>query len=233
MKPHEQRLMSALFDGRDSVELSDLKNEFYKDLPAIRESMLECLVSHGVYTSRPDRSRAAWLIGAAVCAALLFWALNALEYTRGGPAVVIAALSALPIAIFGYLMPRRTVRGTRLVEKVKGFREFLERVDGDRLRRMKIEPTTFERILPFAMAFGVEKKWGEAFDGLAQEPPRWYHSQRHGAFRPAMFASDLGRMSTATASTMSSRPRSSGGGGSGFSGGSVGGGGGGGGVGGF
>ena len=131
-------------------------------------------------------------------------------------------------------MPARTVKGTRMIERLRGFREFLERVDGDRLRRMKIEPTAFERILPFAMALGVEKKWGEAFEGLAQEPPRWYHSRRGGTFHPAMFAHDLSRMSTTAASTMSSSPKSSGGGGSGFGGGgSVGGGGGGGGVGGF
>ena len=39
-----------------------------------------------------------------------------------------------------------------------------------------------------AMAMGVEKKWGEAFEGLAQQPPSWYHSRRGGAFHPAIFA---------------------------------------------
>jgi hypothetical protein len=84
------------------------------------------------------------------------------------------------------------------------------------------------------MAFGVEQKWAEAFEGLAQAPPQWYHARSGGTFHPSLFVSDLGRMSSRTASMMTSRPASSGSGGSGFSGGgSVGGGGGGGGVGGF
>ena len=234
MRPHETRLYHALFDGRDQVELSDLKNEFYKDLPAIREAMMECLVSQGVYTSRPDRARAGWLVAAALLGVGLFFLLGFLEATAAAALLAVPIATALPVAVFGWLMPARTVKGTRTIERLLGFREFLDRVDGDRLRRMSIDPSAFERLLPFAMALGVERKWGEAFEGLAQQPPRWYSSNRRGAFQPALFTSELGRMSSAAASTMSSRPRSSGSGGSGFGGGgSVGGGGGGGGVGGF
>ena len=233
-KNHEAKLLSALFDGRSQVELEDLKNEFYKDLPGIREAMMECLVSRGVYTKRPDRARAAWVVGGIMLGVALFFLLGFLGTSSALALVLVPPLTALPVIVFGWLMPARTTAGTRLIEKLRGFREFLERVDGDRLRRMKIAPDAFEKMLPFAMALGVEKKWGEAFDGLAQEPPRWYHTRHGRPFRPAVFVGDLGRMSTATASTMASQPRSSGSGGSGFGGGgSVGGGGGGGGVGGF
>lgn len=230
-KRHEALLHSALFDGAGSVELSDLKNEFYRDLPGIREAMMDSLVENGIYDSRPDRTRLLWVV-AAVFLGFVVFGLGIVTGAAPLPQIVVPPLTALPVLVFGWLMPRRTVKGTRTIERLRGFREFLERVDGDRLRRMNVDPSAFERLLPYAMALGVEKKWAAAFDGLAQEPPRWYHTRSGGHFRPSLFVADLGRMSTRTASMMSSRPASSGGG-SGFSGGSVGGGGGGGGVGGF
>ena len=236
LQRHEQKLLDALFSGRSQVELSDLKNEFYKDLPGIRDALMDSMVAHGIYPKRPDRIRAAWVAGGAAAGLGLFFLLGALGRTAPVAIFAIPVLSALPILVFGWLMPARTVKGTRIIERLRGFREFLSRVDGDRLRRMKIDPSAFERLLPFAMAMGVEKQFGEAFEGLAKEPPQWYHSRHGGAFHTAAFVSDLSRMSTTAASTMRSSPSSSGSGGSGgsgFSGGSVGGGGGGGGVGGF
>ena len=232
-KRHEALLRSALFDGAQSVELSDLKNEFYRDLPGIREAMMDSLVENGIYDSRPDRTRVLWVVASAMFGVVLFFGLGLFTQTAPLALLIVPPLSALPILVVGWLMPRRTVKGTRTIERLHGFREFLERVDGDRLRRMKVDPSAFERILPYAMALGVEKKWAAAFDGLAQEPPHWYRARNGGRFHPSLFVADLGRMSTRTSSMMSSRPASSGGG-SGFSGGGgVGGGGGGGGVGGF
>jgi uncharacterized membrane protein len=147
-------------------------------------------------------------------------------------AVVAGILSGLIMVFFGWFMPSRTTRGTREVEKVLGFREFLSRVEGDRLERMVKTPEMFEKFLPFAMALGVEDNWAKAFDGIYTQPPSWYSGPGGMAtFRPSSFTHNLGVMSTTAAATMSSAPRSSGG--SGFSGGSSGGGFGGGGGGGF
>jgi uncharacterized membrane protein len=89
----------------------------------------------------------------------------------------------------------------------------------------------FERFLPFAMAFGVERKWAKAFQDIYREPPTWYVGSTAGPFDMNGFTSRLGDLSSRAESSMSSSPRSSGG--SGFSGGSSGGGSGGGGGGGF
>ncbi len=117
--------------------------------------------------------------------------------------------------------------------QIKGFEEFLSRVDADRLSRMDITPETFESLLPYAMALGVEKRWAKAWDGLYREPPQWYSSTQGGPFRPSTFVGDLSSFASRTGSAMRSQPRSSSGssgfgGGGGSSGGGFGGGGGGG-----
>jgi uncharacterized membrane protein len=142
--------------------------------------------------------------------------------------VLAAAGTALPILGFGIFMPARTMKGARALERVLGFEEFLERVESDRYKRMITSPEMFERFLPYAMAFGVEKKWAAAFEGMYTQPPDWYRGQWQGGFRPVFFVHSMGHMSSMAGTAMSSGPRSSGGsgfGGGGFSGGGFSGGG--------
>jgi uncharacterized membrane protein len=236
LRPHERDLLEALFDsGLDSVTLSDLKNKFYKHLPGLREGLYGVLVSGGFYTGRPDRVRVLYMV-LAVVLGFAIGGISAVVMTQLGmqpvAGIVAGVLSAIIIGGFGWFMPSRTVRGTRELEKVLGFREFLSRVEGDRLDRMVKTPEMFEKFLPYAMALGVEDNWAKAFEGIYNQPPSWYTGPAGvHTFRPSSFANSLGVMSTQAASVMASAPRSSGGsgfGGGGSSGGGFGGGGGGG-----
>lgn len=234
-KPHEGDLIRALFEGASSVKLSDLKNRFYKHLPRLRGDLYEMLERQGLYVRRPDRVRRFYVAGGVVVGGLVMLAAGTLMSAWGmqpGAGFAAGVLSTLIIVAFGWWMPARTISGTRELEKVLGFQEFLSRVESDRLNRLVKSPDLFERFLPYAMALGVEDRWARAFEGLSTEPPRWY-SGPSGAqgFRPTAFTNRLGAMSTQAAAVMASAPRSSGG--SGFSGGGSGGGFGGGGGGGF
>ena len=236
LKQHERDLLDALFAGSSTaVSLSELKNKFYTHLPGLREELYGRLVRDGFYTGRPDRVRLLYVIlGLVVGAAIAVVSSSIMLGLGMQPVTGIAAgiLSGIIVIGFGWFMPSRTPRGTRELEKVLGFREFLSRVEGDRLERMVKTPEMFERFLPYAMALGVEDTWAKAFEGIYTTPPSWYSGPGGvGTFRPSVFTHNLGVMSTAAATTMSSAPRSSGG--SGFSGGSSGGGFGGGGGGGF
>ena len=58
-----------------------------------------------------------------------------------------------------------------MYEQILGFREFVTRVDKDRLERMNDRTTErFERVLPYALVLGAADSWAEAFDGLYTEP---------------------------------------------------------------
>ena len=236
LKDHERNLLEAMFgDAGDSVRLSDLKNKFYRKLPGLRNDLYGGLVNGGLYIARPDRVRTAYFVAAAVLGGGMAYLGGAIMDSLGmQPLTAVAAgiASAAIVALFGWWMPSRTPRGTRELEKVLGFREFLARVEGDRLERIVKTPEMFEKYLPYAMALGVEETWAKAFEGIYTQPPSWYSGPGGiGTFRPSAFTHDLSAMSAATAATLASAPRSSGG--SGFGGGSSGGGFGGGGGGGF
>ena len=95
------------------------------------------------------------------------------------------------------------------------------------------EPTRdvkfFEKLLPFAIAAGVEKTWASAFKDTYSQPPDWY-SGNWSSFNTAALASSLSDTTKVASSSFSapSNSGSSGSSGGGFSGGGGGGGGGGG-----
>ena len=141
-------------------------------------------------------------------------------------ALVVAAVSStLIMFVFAQIMPARTIAGARAREATLGFKEFLGRVDEERMKKMITSPEMFERFLPYAMAFGVADKWAKAFEDMYRELPTWYVGGS-GQFSASSFSHSISDMSTAAASSMSSSPSSSGSGGGGSSGGGSGGGGG-------
>lgn len=179
LKEHERAVLDGIFggSGRSTIELSELENRFYKTLPTIRNGIFAELVANKYYRTRPDSVYGAAMFGAVALGAAIGIGgaiLSPHVNLTPVPFIVAGALSAIIAGIFGYFMPARTEAGARALERVRGFEEFLERVEGDRLRDFVKTPELFERCLPFAMAFGVEKQWAKAFQGIYTTPPTWY-----------------------------------------------------------
>ena len=228
LKPHERALLSGMFKGFDVVDTTELENTFYKVLPEISSKLSRTLVDDGHYLHDPRRVQTFFVLFG-IFSGLTVGLLGALVLERllgQGPGAAIAAgiLTGFAVAGFGLFMPARTQHGAQVLRRIRGFEEFLRRVESDRFERMVRTPEMFERFLPYAMAFGVERNWAAAFDGIYQSPPNWYHGRSPVGFRPHAFAHSLGRMSTVTGAAMTSAPRSSArssgfGGGGGFRGG--------------
>jgi uncharacterized membrane protein len=238
LKAHERKLLKGLFpdDNFREVALSDLENRFYTHLDGISSALFDQLLTRRYYARRPDRVKQTYVgIGIVVgilSVAFAIW-LSAHYGVSMQTGILAGVLSGLVIVGFGWVMPARTIRGARTLEKVLGFEEFLTRVESDRFQRVVKTPQMFETFLPFAMALGVEQNWVRAFDGIYTQSPAWYQGTSVADFRPRSFVNNLSQMSTVAGTVMSSAPRSSGGSGfsiggssGGFSGGGFGGGGG-------
>lgn len=158
---------------------------------------------------------------------------------------LIATISIITITlVFGILMRAPTVHGRKIMDEIDGFRMYLETAEKERLN-FRGEPDMtvqrFERILPYAMALGVEKPWSERFqndlarnavaDARGGYTPRWYGDR---SFSPSKLASTMGGVASGLSSAMvAAQPSSSSSSGFSGGGGSSGGGGGGGGGGGW
>jgi uncharacterized membrane protein YgcG len=208
---------------QDSVSLADMQNHFYVNLPSIRGSIMDALVSDGYYTHSPDSVRQGYIFAGVIIGFLIAAGSNFLSGATQSSklAWIIAGIAVGAIVCaFGWFMPAHTEQGERAVEKVLGFEDFLGRVEGDKIERMVKTPELFEKYLPYAMALRVDKKWVQQFSGIAMQPPSWFQGYYGSGFMPYLLVNDLNMMSMQAGTAMASAPRSSGGlGGSGFGGG--------------
>ncbi len=220
LKPYEQKVLSGIFKGKDSTMVSELRNKFYTELPGIKKALYRQLVDKKYFPTNPENVRSIYKwIG--IGAMILGFFLMAVP-----PLGFCILLSGLIVLIFSRYMPRKTKKGSLMNEQLLGFREFIDRAEKDRIERLAREdPTLFDRVLPYALVFGLEDKWANAFKDIYNKPPNWYHSSNYGgSFTPNMFVSDIGRSLGVMNSTLASTPRRSGGSGFSSGGGSSGGG---------
>ena len=143
--------------------------------------------------------------------------------------VIVGLLCLIGMIVFLKLMPKRTKYGNEVLGKLRGFKNFLETAEKEKLEAMVMEnPTYFYDILPFTYVLGVSDKWIKKFESIALQAPSWYDS--NNAFDVVSFGNFMDSTMSSAQSAMSSSPSSSssGGGssGGGFSGGGSGGGGG-------
>ena len=64
-------------------------------------------------------------------------------------------------------MNKKTQYGEDIVAKVNGFKEFLEKVEKDKLEKLVEEnPNYFYDILPYTYVFNISKKWIDKFKDI-------------------------------------------------------------------
>ncbi|HET6178012.1 MAG TPA: DUF2207 domain-containing protein [Candidatus Sulfotelmatobacter sp.] len=239
LAPHERVMLENVFQGGTETRLSSLKNRFYTAVPIIRQDIMAALKNKGIYLLDPESANG-YSVAAAFAILISFgifqyfgWA----NFLNSIPLVIASILISAGIFwLFARVMTTKTIKGGRVRVAVLGFQEFMNRVDGERLKRMP--PTTFEKYLPYAMALGVEHHWAQAFAGIIKDPPQWYVGPGGygGGFNPIFFSSSMHNMASDMHQVFVSAPRASStgsgfggggfGGGGGFSGGGFGGGGG-------
>ena len=253
LAPHEAKVYKGVFDGRGtSVKLDQLDAEFYAELPGIRNAIFDRLLEQGFYHARPDHVQRRWMIGAVVTGLLVAFGgsiISSAFVLTPVPFIVAGILVGAILLVFALIMPARTEAGTRALEQVLGLEEFLRRVESETYKNVIAgRPELFDKCLPFAMVFGLEKKLARAFEGIYTTPPTWYVGSRVGDFNVTRLSIHVADLMRNAGSAMTSAPRSSwsssggsgpstswgsgfggggGGGGGGFSGGGGGGGGGG------
>jgi hypothetical protein len=222
----ETQLLDAIFGAGKEKLLSDLKNHFYKHIPKLKNELYDETVAKGYFAQNPNSVRGTYVaLGILIPGAV--GALLALA-SSAWVAFIVSSIIILPFAIwFGLKMPRKTVAGAEMWRQIQGFRLFINTAERYR-ERFNEDHNIFSKYLPYAMVFGLTKKWAKAFDGLKIEPPSWYVG--HTPFNALIFANTMTSASTSMNSALVSSPSSSGSsgfGGGGFSGGGFGGGGGG------
>ena len=88
---------------------------------------------------------------------------------------IFGIMCLIGIGICYKYMPKRTKYGAEMYGKIKGFKNFLETCEKERLEALvEQNPTYFYDILPYTYVLGVSDKWIKDFENITLVPPTWY-----------------------------------------------------------
>lgn len=229
----ERTLFNGIFSTGDAVMLSSLKNVLYTTMESSK-AQLEAEVDKEAYYVEGSRGWGMFFLFLGI--ALAVYGVFLLISGWGGPIWhALAFIVSGPIILFfGTVMAKKSKKGTLLYQKLAGFKEFIQKVEQDKLKEfLKQDENYIDKVLPFAIVFDVADAWKDKLKGLEIPPPNWYVGNYTG-FTTYMFLNSLDRSMNQMSESFYSAPSSSGtsggsfsGGGGGFSGGGFGGGGGG------
>jgi uncharacterized membrane protein YgcG len=236
----DQQLLKGIFGTAEIgkvVALSTLRNTFYRKVRAFMKSVARVMVENGYYKNLPatkKKSLRSIVIGFFV---LLFGIIFIVAVLSSGSVdgtgilwmMLAVIVSICIILIFHNLMPAKTEKGVAAYEYLLGLKQYLQIAEKDRLQfhnAPEKKPEVFEKLLPYAMVFGVEKQWAKEFEDLYATPPSWYEGRYAGRFNALVFTNSLSHFNSYAISSMTGS-QSGGSYGGGFSGGGGGGGGGG------
>lgn len=212
LKPFEKRLHDQLFQGgADSVLLSELAEKFYPALPVVKAELYDSLSRSKYFDGNPESVRTGFLalglvlaLGATALAGVIQLAI--LDRIFLAPVLIAAVLSAGAVFLTSRYMSRKTRKGRIAWEKIAGLEEYIRRAEVDDIRDQE-RRGVFERLLPYAIIFGLSDRWGKAFEDLYRTPPDWYRPAGRGDFSTWVLINDLDRSMWMMNRTFPTQPR--------------------------
>lgn len=208
LQPFERTLLEGFFEDGDEIRLK--KAKLVTPVKNAEKQIYEQVVEEGFFPDNPNKIRTRYTI-------LSFAGLFTFN--------ILLLISGL---VFGRNMPKKTVKGAEAASLAQSLKNFLVS-QKEQLKFQADKQMMFEKLLPYAIAFGVEKIWAKRFADIKMEQPSWNRTYRSGVFSSVLLTRSLNQsfssFRSAATPTSSSSGFSSGSSG-GFSGGGGGGGGG-------
>lgn len=180
LRPFEVQFLKDIFRRKKERKLSELRYKFANRLPKLRKMLYEELLSEGLVDRSPDKVRTRYAVGAAfilVVAIILFIVLVAILPEDAGFVALCGSLAlgvtAVFLGIVGRHMPTKTAKGAEEKAKWNAFHKYLQHLEDQQDLEQAAE--LFEKYLPYATAFGMDRSWIRKFSSVQNTPmPRWY-----------------------------------------------------------
>ena len=197
LKNFELRLYNQIFSGGDDVCLSDLQEKFFPVLAQVRDDLYGGLSKERYFDGNPETIRGTFLVVGIMLVLGVMAAACVIQFAMIGrifflPVIIAGVVSVLAVVVTSRIMPRKTRKGRVAWEKIAGLQEYIRRAEVDDIQEQERQGL-FERLLPYAIIFGLSKRWGKAFENLYREPPDWYQPARPMDFSTWMLINNIDR----------------------------------------
>ena len=221
---YEQQYYNILFENSNEFSTFSMRKShsaqkhLYNEVKKITDKLYEDTETKtDAFTVKPIRRP--WLIITPIAVLYLFLRISEITSISKISFMFIGIIFSIFVIVAAILNPRLNSKGRILKADWLGFKMYLE--TAERYRMQNLTPDMFEKYLPYAIIFGVEKKWAKAFNGMQLSNPAWYSgytgvylanstSSNFSSFSASSFASSF---SSSFASAFSSSGAGGGGGG--------------------
>ncbi len=227
LKTIQSTLLNGLFASKNEIDISTLSTSFYNTINQINTSLGSEQESNGFLDKRNKNFKQALTGIGLVLGIGCFFALNLVQqYALLGWFIGVVA-SAVAMAISSNFVDTRTELGNERYYELLGLKMYINTAEKHRIEfhnDPKKFSGVFEKLLPYAIIFGLEKKWAEEFSDIYKQPD-WYTGD-FDSFDAYMLTRSVSNLNSGIGKAVTRSYSSShgGSGGSGFSGGSSGGG---------
>jgi len=228
--PSSEKLFDLLFGTLDEISTKSKTSNLYGYGPTIWEQARLDAVNNGFVDEK--KTKKGLLLGTLGVFSFFGAFAGLITMLTAGSLLAGIALfvTGISISIISIFWDFRSEKGNDLYYELLGLKMYIDTAEKHRIE-FHNDPEkfrgVFESLLPYAIIFGLEKKWMKEFKDLFTTPPDWYTGDM-STFNSMVLLNSVSNISSTIVTPVSTGGGFSSGG-SGFSGGSSGGGGGGGG----
>lgn len=222
-----KKLFNALFDGKNEVDIKKLDSSFRMEFNSVSKNVSNDMTELGIQDKKKT-SFASSLTTIGIILIIVSVAMFGISMSNGYFGTVLGLfVCAILFIVFGSSVDTFSIEGSKIKNELDGLKLYIKTAEEHRIEfhnDPKKYNGVFEKLLPYAIVFGLEKKWMKEFEDIYMQEPDWYVGDNF----PMVFYS--GRIVDSISNNMNSVVTVSSGsthassGGSGFSGGSSGGG---------
>lgn len=229
LKDSESKLFEALFESGEVAKMSKLKYQLASAANTSYEWGVKSLEEKKYFI--PRSTGKVFVSGAVLVLLFMSFCIPIIAANHWLIIVLNFILSLISFVMFFKLLAVKQLTEFGLEKKnyLLGLKEYIKVAEKYRLEfhnAPEKNAAHFEKLLPYAIVFGLVENWTGFFKDVLKENPAWYSGT--GAFSAVVFTSSLNSFSSSVQSVVTSQSSSGGSfGGGGSSGGGGGGGGGG------
>lgn len=186
-RPFERKLLDVMFgltaEPGKHVSMTDFRQSYTASASEIGKGFYEELVTHGYFHESPEKTRTRWggiaIVVPVVAAVAVFAGVQIAGVSTGWVwfVMIAAAIIAVYASILSRHMPVKTRAGAEAAAKWSAFKRYLD--DIDERENLEEAKDIFDRYLPYAVAFGLERSFVQKFAAAEVPMPGWFDG---GAF---------------------------------------------------
>lgn len=173
---HLKKIVDTIFALGDTVQLSKLTSFFEASTNAY-SLCLDHLKEEEIFNKNTQKLKPILLVVSFLAFFFTISSSSIFILTASIGWMVGIIISSILLIIFSVGIDIKTVKGNEIYHKLLGLKLYIKTAEKHRIEfhnDPKKYMGVFEKLLPYAMIFGLEKKWAEEFKDIYIQNPDWY-----------------------------------------------------------